>query len=208
MLLTEGSVESFLDQLASSEPTPGGGSVAALAGALGAALVSMVCNLTLGKKGYEAIQTDLSLMVAKSEDLRGKLVGLISDDVTAFSAYSTASKMPRNSPEERTARTETVQSALKGATAVPLGIARTAAQVMALCRPCAEKGNKWAVSDAGVAVLLAEAAVKSAALNVLINLSVLKDQQFIADTQAELDEILSSIDGVCSEVYDLVRGML
>jgi formiminotetrahydrofolate cyclodeaminase len=206
--LTDKPVTTFLDELASNAPAPGGGSVAALSGALGAALVSMVCNLTVDKKGYEAVQEDIQDLLAQSENLRKELADLLEDDVAAYTAYSQAAKMPRGTDEEKAERAEAMQAALKNATEVPLRIAEAAVKVMDLCMPAAEKGNKWAVSDAGVAVLMAEAALRSAALNVLINLGSLKDQDFVAAKRARLESLLEGKGVVRDEIYDYVVSKL
>jgi len=206
--LTDKSVSNFLDELASNAPAPGGGSVAALSGALGAALVSMVCNLTLGKKGYEDVQGDIDDLLSQSEALRQRLTDLLEEDVKAYTGYSMAAKMPRGTDEEKSERSKAMLAALKVATDVPLGIAEAAVEVMDLCMPAAEKGNKWAVSDAGVAVLMAEAALRSAALNVLINLGTLKDEAFVADRRAKLEGLLEGKGIMRDEIYDYVAGKL
>jgi formiminotetrahydrofolate cyclodeaminase len=208
--LTDKPVTNFLDELASSAPAPGGGSVAAVSGALGAALVSMVCNLTLGKKAYADVQDDISDLLAQSEALRQELTDLLEDDVAAYTGYSKAAKMPRDTDEEKAERAKVMEEALKVATDVPLRIAETAAKVMDLCMPAAEKGNKWAVSDAGVAVLMAEAALRSAALNVLINLGsfALKDEEFKADRRAKLESLLEGKGVMRDEIYDYVVSRL
>jgi formiminotetrahydrofolate cyclodeaminase len=206
--LVDKPVTNFLDELASNAPAPGGGSVAALSGALGAALVSMVCNLTLGKKAYAEVQDEISDLLAKSEALREQLTSLLEEDVKAYTGYSKAAKMPRGTEEEKAERQEVMQAALKVATDVPLSIAETAVKVMDLCMPAAEKGNKWAVSDAGVAVLMAEAALRSAALNVLINLGSLKDEGFVADRGAKLDALLEGKGTMRDEIYDYVASKL
>lgn len=208
MALTDKPVTTFLDELASDAPAPGGGSVAALSGALGAALVSMVCNLTLGKKGYEEVQGDIGALLAQSEALRHGLADLLEEDVKAYTAYSVAAKMPRDTEEQKATRTEAMQAALKNATMVPMRIAEAAVKVMNLCMPVAEKGNKWAVSDAGVAVLMAEAALRSAALNVLINLGTIKDKDFAAEQRALLDSLLEGKPRLKDEIYDFVVGKL
>ena len=208
MKLTEKPVTNFLDELASNAPAPGGGSVAALSGALGAALVSMVCNLTLGKKAYADVQDEINDLLAESEALRQELTGLLEEDVKAYTGYSKAAKMPRGTEEEKAERQVVMQAALKVATDVPLTIAEAAVKVMDLCMPAAEKGNKWAVSDAGVAVLMAEAALRSAALNVLINLGSLKDEEFVADRRAKLDSLLEGKGIMRDEIYDYVASKL
>ena len=208
MKLTDKSVTDFLDDLASNLPAPGGGSVAALSGALGAALVSMVCNLTLGKKGYEGVQPDIEALLAQSEALRREMVGLLEADVAAYTAYSQTAKMPKDTDEEKAARAKAMQDALKNATMPPMHIAEAAVKVMDLCMPAAEKGNKWAVSDAGVAVLMAEAALRAAALNVLINLGTIKDQEFVAEKRAHLDGLLAGKGVMRDEIYDYVASKL
>jgi formiminotetrahydrofolate cyclodeaminase len=206
--LTEKPVTNFLDELASNAPAPGGGSVAALSGALGAALVSMVCNLTLGKKGYEEVQGDIESLLAQSEALRKEMADLLEADVAAYTAYSQTAKMPRDTEEQKAARAEAMQAALKNATMVPMRIAEAAVKVMDLCMPAAEKGNKWAVSDAGVAVLMAEAALRSAALNVLINLGTIKDADFVGEKRAHLDSLLAGKGIMRDEIYDYVVSKL
>jgi formiminotetrahydrofolate cyclodeaminase len=206
--LTDKPVTNFLDELASNAPAPGGGSVAALGGALGAALVSMVCNLTLNKKGYEEVQGEIGELLAQSEALRQELTDLLEADVAAFMTYSAASKMPRSTEEEKAERTRAVQDSLQKATMVPMRIAEAAVKVMDLCLPTAEKGNKWAVSDAGVAVLMAEAALRSAALNVLINLGSIKDEAFVAEKRTHLDGLLAGKGVVRDQIYEYVVSRL
>jgi formiminotetrahydrofolate cyclodeaminase len=206
--LTDKPVTSFLDELASNVPAPGGGSVASLSGALGAALVSMVCNLTLGKKGYEGVQEEIQALLAQSEGLRHEMTDLLEADVAAYTAYSQTAKMPRETDEQKARRAVAMQAALKKAAMVPMQIAETAVKVMNLCMPAAEKGNKGAVSDVGVAVLMAEAALRSAALNVLINLAAIKDLQFVADKRAQLDRLLAGKGVVRDQIYDYVVSRL
>jgi formiminotetrahydrofolate cyclodeaminase len=206
--LTDKPVTDFLDDLASNLPAPGGGSVAALSGALGAALVSMVCNLTFGKKGYEGVQPDIEALCARSEALRHEMLNLLEADVAAYTAYSQTAKMPKDTDEQKALRATAMQDALKNATMPPMHIAETAVKIMDLCMPGAEKGNRWAVSDAGVAVLMAEAALRAAALNVLINLGTIKDQDFVAEKRAHLDELLAGKGAMRDEIYDYVASKL
>ena len=208
MKLTDKPVTDFLDDLASNLPAPGGGSVAALCGALGAALVSMVCNLTLGKKGYEGVQADIEALCARSEALRHEMVDLLEADVAAYTAYSQTAKMPKDTDEQKAVRTAAMQDALKNAAMPPMHIAEAAVKIMDLCVPAAEKGNRWAVSDAGVAVLMAEAALRAAALNVLINLGTIKDQDFVAEKRAHLDGLLAGKGVMRDEIYDYVASKL
>ncbi len=189
-MLTQKPVNTFLDELASSAPAPGGGSAAALGAAIGAALVSMVANLTVGKKKYSDVQADIQRILSQSEALRQKCVQLLENDVAAYTQVSKAYKMPRDTEEEKDARTAAIQDALKGATAVPMELAETCVEVLRLCPESAEKGNVLAVSDVGVAALMAEAALRAAALNVWINLGSIKDEAFVNKEGARLDALL------------------
>lgn len=201
-------IQSFLDALASSAATPGGGGAAALAGAMGAALVSMVCNLTIGKEKFVQVEGQMQDIVSQSENLRARLTAMMAEDEAAFDMVMAAYRLPKNSDEEKAARTAAIQEASKKATLVPLTAARACAAVIDLCRPTAEMGNPNVVSDAGVAVLCAQAGLKSAALNVLINLGAIKDQAFVVQQRAELDNILSSHEALANEVYELVKNKL
>jgi formiminotetrahydrofolate cyclodeaminase len=201
-------VTDFLDALASNAPAPGGGSVAALSGALGAALLSMVCNLTLGKKRYADVQDDIAALVARTEELRHRLTDLLEADVEVFTGVSAAYKMPRGTPELKAARSAAIQEALKAATQVPMDVAQACVEVLELCTQAAEQGNRGAVSDAGVAVLMAEAGLRSAALNVIININAIKDQAFGARVQGELDALLEGRSALKEQVYELVVSKL
>jgi formiminotetrahydrofolate cyclodeaminase len=206
--LTEKSVKSFLDELASSAPAPGGGSVAALSGALGAALISMVSNLTIGKEKYAGVQGDITALLKQSEGLRKKLTDLIDEDVAAYTVLAQTMKMPRDTEEQKNARAKAMDKSLKGAIDVPLRVAQACVSVMELCRPAADKGNFNAVSDAGVAILMAEAGLRSAALNVLINLGWMKDTQFVSETRKKLDGLLKGKPALRDEIYELVVSKL
>ena len=202
--LTQQTVTDFLDALASNAPAPGGGSVAALSGALGAALLSMVCNLTLGKKKYAAVQDEIAALVDKTEALRHRLTGLLEADVQVYTGVSAAYKMPRKTPEAKAARSAAIQEALKAAAQVPLQVAEACVEVLDLCTQTAEQGNLNAVSDAGVAALMAEAGLRSAALNVIINVNAIKDEAFSAKLQGDLDALLEGRSALKEQVYDLV----
>jgi formiminotetrahydrofolate cyclodeaminase len=187
----EATIESYLDKLAGVEPEPGGGSAAALVGALGAALVTMVTNLTLGKEKYAAVQEDMAEIQKASEKLRRQLEELVSVDAHAYGAVAAAMKLPQGDETQRRERGRVLQAALVGAAEVPLRVAEAAAEVARLSLPAAEKGNPNAVSDAGVAVLLADAAAQSAALNVKINLAWIEDDEFNRSAWARVEAILS-----------------
>lgn len=208
MLIKEKSVQVFLDELASKASTPGGGSAAAIMGAMSAALASMVCNLTAGKKGYESVEADVRSLLARSEDLRARLTEMIRADVEVFDQVMAAYGMAKDTDAQKAARAETIQAALKAATDVPLACARACAEVIDLCLPVAQKGNKNVISDAGVAVLAAYGALRSAALNVYINAPGIKDRAFAEDRLAKLDKIMTGKDVLTAEIYQTVRSRL
>ena len=204
----EWSIQAYLDKVASADPEPGGGSVAALTGALGAGLVTMVTGLTLGKEKFAAVQGDMDEIKAKAEKLRADLTGFITADAEAYAKVASAMKMPRDTEEQKKERAALLQAALKGAATVPLNIAEAAAAVARLSSPAAEKGNPNAVSDAGVAVLLAEAAAQSAALNVKINLAWIEDDVFKKDAWARIEAALSETAGLREAVLALTYSKI
>ncbi len=208
MPLVDKPVTEFLDELASGAPAPGGGSVAALSGALGAALVSMVCNLTVGRKKYADVEPEVKKVLERAEVLRGDLTGFLDEDVAVFNVVAAAMKMPRDTEEQKAARQDTLQAALKNATAVPMKVARACAAVIDLCEPMANMGNANAVSDAGVAVLAAEAGLRSAALNVLINLGWIEDPDFVGQMRVMLNDLLAGRPEMKEQVYRLVESKL
>ena len=201
-------VQLFLDQLASKAPTPGGGSAAAIMGAMGAALVSMVCNLTLGKKNYALVEGDIQTVLEKSESLRVQLTDMVRADMEAFDQVMQAYGMPKNTEQDHCARGEAIQAALKAATDVPLACAKASAEVIGLSRVVAEKGNKNVASDAGVAVLAGYAALKSAALNVYVNLSAIKDESFTQQRLAQINALLADNEISTAEIYTAVKNKL
>ena len=173
------SIQFFLDELASKSATPGGGSVSALMGAQSAALTSMVCNLTIGKPKYAEVEAEMQALLQKSEALREKLTGLIKADVEVFNSLMSAYGLPKETDEEKAARTEVIQAVLKAATQVPLDCARACAEAIDLSRCAANKGSLGVISDAGAAVMAGYSGLKSAALNVYINTGSLKDLSLI-----------------------------
>ncbi|MHB9149612.1 MAG: cyclodeaminase/cyclohydrolase family protein [Thermoleophilia bacterium] len=187
----DGSIRAFLDKLATSSPEPGGGSVAALAAALGAGLVSMVAGLTVGKEKYAEVQDDIKVLLGRSEAVRDALQESVQKDTEVYGAVSAAMKLPRDTDEQKVARDRLMQAALVEAAKVPLAIAEQALTVAELSLTAAEIGNVNAVSDAGVAVLLADAAAQSAALNVKINIGWIQDEAFGETTWSRVQEILA-----------------
>jgi methenyltetrahydrofolate cyclohydrolase len=204
-MTTNSSIPAFLDDLASERPAPGGGGAAAVCGAIGAALVSMVANLTIGKKNYEAVSEDLKAVNAKAEELRAELTGAIEEDVVAFNSVMGAYGLPRASDEEKAKRTAAIQAALKEATLAPLRAVKACFEVILLSAIVAEKGNLNVISDAGVAVLAANAGLRSAALNVFINAKAIKDRDFAEKQIAEVNALLTRAAEMTESVYQTVR---
>ena len=207
-MFTEQQLQTFLDQLASKASTPGGGSAAAIMGAMGAALLSMVANLTVGKKNYEHVDAEMRDLLARAEALRAQVTGMIQADVDVFDQVMAAYGMSRETEDDKTTRSAAIQAALKAATDVPLACAQLCADIIELCRPVAEKGNLNVISDAGVAVLAAHAALRSAALNVYINIGGIKDDAFVRDRRDKLEFVLSGAGVATETVYDLVKSKL
>jgi len=207
-MMTQISVEKFLDDLASAAPTPGGGSAAAIMGAMGAALISMVCNVTLGKKGQESAASEMQAVRDQSEKLRATLTAMVAEDVAAFDALMAAYRLPKGTEEEKGRRLEAIQSSLRGATETPLACARACAEVIALSKRAGEHGFAGVISDAGVGVLAAHTALRSCALNVFINAPSLKDRAFADQAVAEMNQMLETCARLTESVFSHVRGRL
>lgn len=207
MLVTK-TVTEFLDELASNSPAPGGGSVAALAGSLGAALTAMVCRLTIGKKKYAEVQEEMEQVLNEAEQLRSRLTTLIDEDTQAFNKVMAAFGLPKETEQEKLARSVSIQEATKVAALVPLKVMEYSEQALALALRVAEKGNVNSISDAGVSALMLEAACKSAALNVRINIATLQDEDFVTKTTGEVDSILLNVDRTTKQVLARVHSAL
>ncbi len=202
------SIKTYLDELASKAPTPGGGSSAALMGAQAAALIAMVCNLTIGKPKYAEVEAEMRVLLGKSEVLRERLTGMIKADVDVFDRLMASYGMPKETEVQQAVRSEAIQAVLKDATEVPLECARGCFEAIELSRIAAEKGNTGVISDAGVAVMSAYAGLKSAALNVYINVGSLKDKEFAERKTQDLESILEGIEQAVDDVYRIVKERL
>lgn len=198
----------FIDDLASSAPTPGGGGASAYCGALASALASMVGNLTLGKKKYAAVEEEIAAVMAQLSDKRAALLDLIDQDARAFEPLAQTYRMPSATPEEQQVKHSAQQAALIDAIEVPLAIMRTCADVLDLTDVMAKKGSRLAVSDAGVAAVFARAAIEGASLNVFINVASLEDsaqaqayeraaRDLIAENQTKAQALFAY---VCDEI--------
>jgi formiminotetrahydrofolate cyclodeaminase len=198
-------VQQFLDELASSAPTPGGGAVAALSGAMAAGLITMVCDLTIGKQQYAEFEAQAQSLQARAEALRVELQQLAQADVEVFNNLSAAYKLPRTTEADAASRRAAIQKVTRQAAEVPLRAARAAVALLPLCAPLARDGNRRAVSDIGVAALLVQAVVPGALLNVEINLVALEDQLFVRETRAQADDLTIGLDEEVTAVLALVR---
>lgn len=183
------SVEEFVSVTASDAPAPGGGSVAALAGALGAALAEMVTNLTIGKEKYADVEAEMKELSAKAAEIRNELIEGIQKDTESFNQYMAALKLPKGTEEEKAVRREAMQNGLKAAAKVPLEVAETAAKIFPIAESVVKRGNSNAVTDGLVAAMMARTAVIGALFNVKINLGSIKDEAFVAELAAKVAEL-------------------
>ena len=203
MKLVEQRVIDFVAATASKEPTPGGGAIAALTAATGAALAEMVANLTFGKKGYESVQTEMEELQAKAEAIRERMLELSQADADVFNIFMNALGLPKNTDEEKAARTAAIQQAYKDAAMVPFEIGELANQIFDLAELASRKGNQNLITDGIIAAINARAAVKSAFLNVRINLSGIKDKSFVAELTSKMYAIEKDLDVKESSIIGL-----
>ena len=203
MKLVEQRVIDFVAATASKEPTPGGGAIAALTAATGAALAEMVANLTFGKKGYEAVQTEMEELQAKAEAIRKRMLELSQADADVFNIFMNALGLPKNTDEEKAARTAAIQQAYKDAAMVPFEIGELANQIFDLAELTSRKGNQNLITDGIIAAINARAAVKSAFLNVRINLSGIKDESFVEELTSKMYAIEKDLDVKESSIIGL-----
>jgi methenyltetrahydrofolate cyclohydrolase len=201
-------IQTFLDELASKSATPGGGSVAALMGAQGAALVSMVCNLTIGKPKFAEVEAELQTVLAQAEALRVQLTGLIQADIDVFNHLMSQYALPKETEEDKASRSAAIQEVLQEATEVPMQCVHACAEVIRLSEIAAELGNPSAVSDAGAAVMAAYGALKTSALNVYINVGSLKDKAYANAKLLELEQAVEGIEQFVEHVYQTVKSRL
>ncbi|GAB4544311.1 MAG: cyclodeaminase/cyclohydrolase family protein [Anaerolineae bacterium] len=197
-------VQTFLEELAGSSPTPGGGSAAALAGAMGAGLISMVCRLTIGRKRFADVENEIRDVLEEAEALRIRLTDLADADSQAFDQVMAAYGLPKETQEQGAARQTAIQTALQNATQVPLETVRACARVVKLAAQVIAKINPNALSDAGAAALLAEAGLRAAQLNVAINLGAIDAPEFVQETQEDLHRIIAGVNQEKEHVFAYV----
>lgn len=208
MGVNEETVGHFLASVAAPTPTPGGGSVSALAAALSVALSRMVAGLARDKKGYESARAALGDLEARGTALQARLEALVDEDARAYEAVLAAMRLPRGTDAERAARVERMQAAYVSATAVPLETIRLGVEALELAELAVERGNRSATTDAGVAVLLAEAAIRGASLSCRMNLASIRDEAFRERTDSELRGLLADADRIGHRAMALVEGRL
>jgi formiminotetrahydrofolate cyclodeaminase len=196
----------FIPALASGEPTPGGGSAAALAGALGAALAAMVSRLTVGRPKYAAVDAQMQRAIVDADTLRSRLLQLVDEDAAAYDQVRAAYRLPKDTPEQQAVRAVTVQQALQGATRTPLATVDACLAVMRLAEQVVTSGNPNASTDGAVGALLAHAGLRGAALNVRINLGGIDDPAFVAASQSAVTSALAEADRVLGRIMGLADG--
>ncbi|NLC77395.1 MAG: cyclodeaminase/cyclohydrolase family protein [Clostridia bacterium] len=182
----DSSLRQVLEASASDAPTPGGGSVSAIVGSFGVAMVSMVGNLTVGKTKYQDVEPQVKVILEKTNKLMSRLEELVAEDIKVFGQFMDVLKLPKDTEEQKAERARLMQEALKGATDTPMEIARVCLEGLELAEELSTIGNKGAISDVGVAAYVAEAALNSVLLSVDINIPSIKDAEYVDKIQTEI----------------------
>lgn len=198
----------FLDELASGAATPGGGAAAGLSGAMGAALMSMVANLTVGRKKFAEVEGEMVALRDQAEAIRSEMTALAQLDAAVFDKVMAAYRLPKETEGQATAREANIQRALEEATQVPLKTMEEAAKLFEIAAPLAAKGNPNAISDVGAGLLLADAALRAALLNVRINLALLTDESFASRVRARVSELMANKDEQRRAVLEMVQAKM
>ncbi|WP_291579526.1 cyclodeaminase/cyclohydrolase family protein [Clostridium sp. UBA6640] len=211
-MLEKKTVKEFVEELASSSPAPGGGSVSAISASLASALTSMVCNLTVGKKAYNELEEDKKASIDEtlkaSEELKFKFLDLMNEDTKVFLELMEAFKMPKDSEEEKKVRSEKIQLGYKKSLEVPLSTAKAAFDLYKYILIAAQYGNKNAISDAGVAALMTQSAIEAAILNVKINMSSIKDEEYKNGIGKDIENISSEGTRLREEILKIVNSKI
>ena len=206
--LAKMNLREFCNETLSDSPAPGGGSVAALMGALGASLGGMVANLSAGKRGWDDKLEYFSNWAVKAQQLKDELLSLVDEDTAAFNKVMDAFALPKESAEEKAVRAAAIAQATKYAAEVPLNVMETASKSYELLAEMAERGNPASVSDVGVGALATRACIESAGLNVRINLAQLKDERFKPDLLKKIEQISADSDTQFKKIYQVVESKL
>ena len=208
MGISEKTCIEFVDALASKSAVPGGGGAAALVGAIGMALGSMVCNLTIGKKKYAEYEESVKEILAKASEIEKKLLNMIDEDAENFLPLSKAYGLPTSTEEEKKIKEETMENALKVACEVPINIVRVCYDAIKLHENLVDKGSRLAISDVGVGVQCLRAAILSGQLNVVININSIKDMEYVEKVRNEVNHLVEEGVKICDEVYAKVEKAL
>lgn len=208
MRISEKTCEDFVDILASKSAVPGGGGAAALTGAIGIALGSMVCNLTIGKKKYAEHEESVKSILEKARSLEKDLIGMIDEDAECFLPLSKAYGLPSSTDEEKKIKSETMENALKKACEVPIKIVKACYESIKLHEDLVDKGSRLAISDIGVGVQCLRASILSGQLNVLININSIKDEKYVNEVRNEINSLVEEGVKICDEVYLKVEKAL
>ena len=206
--LTDLNSKDFLTALASSAPAPGGGGGAAMAGALAAALASMVCNLTIGKEKFAQQEPEAKELLDEAEEVRQTLLQLVEDDAAVFNSIMACYKLPKGTEEEKTARTQAIRQAAKQAAEVPLAIAKASYRALQLAQRLVCIGNPGVITDGACSALLARAALRCAEYNVRINLGLTKDEEYNRQVKAELNFLLKTAEELEQEALAVTDQVL
>jgi glutamate formiminotransferase/formiminotetrahydrofolate cyclodeaminase len=199
-------INDFTDEVSRDTPAPGGGSIAALAGALGSALASMVVNLSVGKGEFDSRYEELCLLAEKAQAVKDELIRAVDADTEAFNEVIAGMRMAKDTAEQLALRSEVIQAGYKSAAEVPLNTARLCREVIDICQAAADIGNQAVMSDAGVGALMAFAGVQGAIHNVRINLQHIKDEEFNARMKAQLGALLSESRELCDSIQQQVES--
>jgi len=200
----EETLHRFLDELASAQPTPGGGSTAALSGAMGAALTSMVCRITIGKESYAGVQKEVEELLGRAENLRSRFQQLMQEDIEAYGRLAASYKLPRETSEERKYRADMIQKQLVEAASVPLEVVECASKLIQSCQRIAEIGSISLLSDVATGAILASCSGKSAAYMVHINVQSIKNDTLVVELEDRLNTALSRIEAGVVQVTSIV----
>ncbi len=207
---TSKSIQSYIDELSSNSPTPGGGNISAFCGVLASSLGQMVCNLTIGKKKYAEFEIEAKDIKSKLDNFKQKFLSLAEQDNEAFNKVMDAFKLPKETEEQKRVRSEAIQTATLEAASVPHEVIATCREVMPLIDLIALKGNQNSVSDAGVAASLLLTAVQGAFLNVVINCAGLRNQitanEFLKKSEVIFDEVKDKSQSIISEIIKKLRS--
>lgn len=208
MDFTEISCKEFVAELAGKSPVPGGGGASALVGAIGTALGSMVGSLTVGKKKYADVEQDVLDLMDKANRIQIELLGLVNRDAEVFEPLSRAYGLPKNTEEEKAEKARIMEQALRDACSVPLEIMELCCRAIDLQKEFAEKGNRLAISDAGVGAALCKAALIGASFNVFINTKSMADREYAEQTNKKANDMLDMYIPLADEVTEYVLNKL